>query len=473
MIGALFIIKRKIITILFMVTFLFGLLLPSGCAFRSNDEVYEIELWFSYQAEQKEYFENLVKEYNSTRGKEIGAQIKLVYKNETEINDYFQENIGKEGKEDIFPEMSFMSGETATKACFYNLLTYAEKYVLEKELSKYYYGFLAEGQITGENKTYIFPLTKSIEVLLINESAWREFYSCRDVSEGDWSTWDGITRLGKKYYNWTDGKALLAVENLENLILAYSAQRLPAIVQSGNNEIKINVNKDTFKKLWDFYYNGVLDGYILQTDDVEAALNNGDVIAYLGSPREQKYFKTYYGKDSNLSLMNFIPCKYPKVNDLRNVAPQTGNGVVVFDNGSEINKLCYDFLNWVCTREESIELGAINNEISSCREIYKEEITNDFFADLTTQDYLKSYMLEQSAEQISQGGSYGAVKFIGFDTFLKNIAESLENAAKNDRNKLLDMVNNGYSIEKAKEVINTNKSFMLWYNDVLEIAEKY
>ena len=82
-------------------------------------------------------------------------------------------------------------------------------------------------------------------------------------------------------------------------------------------------------------------------------------------------------------------------------------------------------------------------------------------------------MLEQSAEQISQGGSYGAVKFIGFDTFLKNIAESLENAAKNDRNKLLDMVNNGYSIEKAKEVINTNKSFMLWYNDVLEIAEKY
>ena len=59
---------------------------------------------------------------------------------------------------------------------------------------------------------------------------WRYFYDDNNVDIQQWLTWEGITSLAEQYYEWSGGRAMVALESVQDYIFTYSAQQLPAIV---------------------------------------------------------------------------------------------------------------------------------------------------------------------------------------------------------------------------------------------------
>lgn len=451
-----------------------GLLCQSGCNSVGNKELTKIHMWHSYDGEQGKLFESIVNLYNSTEGKANNTFVSLEYKSEEEIDKSLNSNISSLKKAEEYPEISFISGETANKANAFNLLVCAEDYLSKNQLSKYFSSFLNKGRITGTDATYIFPITKRIEGTIINGSEWRNFYRNRDVSIEDWDTWEGLEKLGEKYYSWSNGKALFAFENLSNFIYAYTAQKLPVLVQTGYEEIKINTNKAVLKGIWDIYYNGVIKGYISQTADITSAIENGEIIAYIGELCDRNALPTQYvTQNDTKNTMSITSAAYPVINDSRNIVPQIGSGVAVFDHGKEINAKCYNFLNWFCTNETIIDFSFVGNEIASCRSIYNTTFFNNYINEKYLEDNVKTYMFSTSVNQLIDGSSYGAVEFAGFDEFSEALESSLFEFSARGREKVENLMSTGMKYSEAIASIDGDAVFEEWYNIVVAVSEKY
>ena len=416
----------------------------------------------------------MVEEYNSTQGAERGTQVRLIQKNTEDIDKSLNSKMESFLGAKEYPQISFISSETANKAVSYNLLVCAEDYLSKAQLSQYFAGFINEGRFTGNDKTYIFPITKKLDITIINESEWNMFYRGRDVSPEDWNTWNGLRKLGEKYYNWSNGKALLAFENLENFIFTYSAQKLPVLVQAGNNEIKINARKNVLQDIWNIYFGGVIRGYISQNNDIDAAMENREIIAYIGEPCDRNELPSQYvNENGTKSTMSITSSMYPVVNDSRNIVPQLGQGVAVFNHGEEINLESYYFLNWLCTNKSMIEFSFEESEVASCKSIYDTDYYEEFINEMYLEDNANTLMISTSVEQITNGSSYGSAQFVGFGEFSKAIESTLIDLSAQGRQKVEELISKGMSYSNAVNTVDSDAAFEEWYNIVVDICRKY
>lgn len=416
----------------------------------------------------------MVEEYNSTQGAERSAHVRLIQKNERDIYENLNSKMETFADAKEYPQISFISNELANKAFSHNLLACAEDYLSKAQLSQYFTGFINEGRFTGNDKTYIFPITKKIDITIINESEWNLFYRGRDVSPEDWNTWNGLRKLGEKYYNWSDGKALIAFENLENFIFTYSAQKLPVFVQAGNNEIKINAGKNVLQDIWNIYFGGVIRGYISQTDDINTAMENREIIAYIGVPCDRKELPSQYvNNNGTKSTMSITSSMYPVVNDSRNIVPQSGQGAAVFNHDEEINIESYYFLNWLCTNESMIEFSFEESEIASCKNIYDTEHFDEFLGEKYLEDNANTSMISTAVGQITNGSSYASAEFLGYDEFSKAIESALFDLSSKGRQQVEELISKGISYSNAVNMVDNEAAFEEWYNIVVDICEKY
>lgn len=465
---------RRFLQVFISFIFVFCLIVQTGC---NNDYAKEPEIlifWHNYTGKQGDIFEMLVDTYNATEGNRRNVKIVTEYKSQNEIDQYIHESMDSNNDNNIYPNISIISKEVACKAKTHNLIVNAEKYLSDKELSGYNDGFLQEGRITGTEETYIFPISKASPITIINDSIWRKFYIDNQVQLKQWNTWAGITDLAKEYYNWSGGKALLAIESIQDFVFAYSAQQMPPIVQAGNKEIKINTNKETLRGIWDFYYVGVVNGYILQTDNIQNSLEKTEIVAYIGELHDPSYYpQTIINENGDRTGFLIAAVSYPTINENTKVYPHAGEGVCVFDNGNKANQESYNFLHWFCSNENIIQFSVANNEISSYEAIYKKSSTNDYFKQLSLLNYNKYYMLSKSLTQVSENKSFSPTGFIGYDSFCDEITESLKQTSYDALENVRALENNGMSHTEAVNTVVTEAAFEEWYLKIINIANKY
>lgn len=466
--------KKFFVLPFFCLVFSFCLFGQTACSPVTQKQPTQIRFWHTFSGKQQSILDLLIDTYNATEGIKRNVEILPEYKAESFIETYFNDSFSSAEQEFDYPQISIVSSELAYKAKSHNLIVNAEKYLSKQELDGYLDGFMQEGKITGTGETYVFPISKTSAVTIVNDFLWRSFYIDNKVDFDQWNTWGGLYDLASRYYDWTEGKAFLAIESVKDYIFAYSAQHLPAMIQTGNKEVKINTNKEALNQIWNFYYKGVVNGYILQTENIVESLEKGDIVAYIGIPHDSSYFPAVYktpdGEEDSLRITAF---EYPHINESRNVAPHSGTGVCVFDYSDKINKECYDFLHWFCSSENVIQFSTANNEISSYKPIYNKKSTKDYFKQLSDLDYAKYYMLNTSVKQVIQGSSYAPTGFIGYDNFCDELTFSLSQAAQEALVQVKELENKGLLREDALKLVCTEEAFEEWYIEVLEISDKY
>lgn len=465
---------RRFLLLILSFVMIFCFVSQTGCSENNRKNADIIQFWHTYTGKQCNFFEMLVDTYNATEGKRRNVYIEAQYKTESEIQRNLEKILDSKVSGSEYPEITVVSSEMAYKAKMHNLVTKAEDYIPKEELSKYFAGFMQEGQITGTGETYVFPISKTSSITVINDSLWRQFYNSENINILQWKTWNGITSLAEKYYAWTEGKALMAFESVEEYIFAFSAQMMPPLIQTGNKEIKINTNKEMLRAMWDFYYGGVVNGYILQTDNIVDSLEKGDIAAYVGTPHDPTYYPQRYTnhKGENDTFL-ITSSTYPTVSETRKTYVHKGNGVCVFDHGERINQESYDFLHWFSTNENVIQFSIANNEISSYKPIYDKSSTASYLKQISIINNNKHYMFSNSLSQVAEGTTYAPTGFVGYDSFCDEITQSLVQSSARGLQKVLELEAGGKTRKQAVSEVFTNEEFELWYNAVLEITNKY
>lgn len=475
--------KKRIIVILNILILL--VLIFAACSLRrGRDDVQTITFWHSYQGYQQQILDRMAETYNSTVGAENGVKIVCEFAGEDKaIASKFKTSFESETAQETLPNIAMLPKYTAYTAVKYGLITYAESYMTDEELSKYFEGFLQEGRLSIDSGTYIFPVSKKLEQTIINKDLWREFISTyRVFSERSFNSWDELMRMAEAYYNWTDemtpevqndGKAFFAIESLESFIYTYTNQRMPSLIQSGYNEITINANKDTFREIWELYHCGVIKGYISVNSNVSEALQHGDIVCYIGSPGKIKYSSKYLdfnGKEQNLNIMS---APYPTVYENRVVVPQSGDGAVVVDKGDKANRAAYDFLKWVTSNQNIIYICLAGYEVPSCIDVTSSQETLDEIATLFTKNNLQYNLVVCEYNQALTYNTYAPVAFTDSDKLGKNISKFLLNSSKAGRSMLQSYIEGGASYKEAIEIVCADAVFEQWFVGILDFVEGF
>lgn len=102
------------------------------------------------------------------------------------------------------PDIFATYAETAYVVDQLDGLADMSKYFTDEELDEYIDGYIEEGEFAGDGSLKIFPTAKSTEVMILNDTDWKKFAAATGVTTDDLATWEGLTEVAGKYYDYTD-----------------------------------------------------------------------------------------------------------------------------------------------------------------------------------------------------------------------------------------------------------------------------
>ncbi len=231
----------------------------------------QVELWTYYNGTQQQAFEDLVKDFNATKGKDLGIVVTSssqggVNDLASAVTDSAQELVGSEAMPDAFLSYS----DTASVIDGFGMVADLSGYLTEEEKAGFVEGFLEEGDLNGNGSLKVFPVGKSTETLQINMTDFQTFADATGTSLDEMSTIEGIVRVAERYYEWTDaqtpgvmgdGRPFFGRDAMANYLITGSKQLGHEIFEIENGVCALNFDRATMKTLWDNYYVPMVQGW--------------------------------------------------------------------------------------------------------------------------------------------------------------------------------------------------------------------
>ena len=285
-----------------------------------------LTVWHYYNGSQQSAFDALVKEFNDTEGREKGIYVESFSQGsvsdlETAVRASINGDVGADSMPDIFSSYADTAYEIEQLGALANLSEYFD----EKELEQYVDSYIEEGRIADDGTLRIFPVAKSTEIMMLNETDWEPFAKDTGASLDDLATIEGVVSTAKAYYEWTDGltpdipgdgRAFYGRDALANYFIIGMQQLGVEIFQVENGKMTLNVPKEELHRLWENYYVPMVKGYFgaygsFRSDDVKT----GELLAYTGSTSSAMYFPDQVESDDGSYAIDYTVMAAP--NDLR------------------------------------------------------------------------------------------------------------------------------------------------------------
>ncbi len=466
--------KRFLVLFTTMIMFLVSITGCSSSSILDAENPIKIEIWTYYSGSQMQAFDNIVEEFNLTRGKEIGVIVSAESKGSISnliqaINSSMNREIGSEPLPNMISGYLDMAYNLEQKG----MLADIDKYFSKEELSKYIDGYIEEGRFEENGNLKVFPVVKSSEVLIVNKKVWDEFSAQSGVSVEQLSTWEGITRLAEKYYDWC-GKAFFGRDCEANYFIVGSKQLGKEIFEVKNGKVILNLDKDIMKKFWDNAYVPYIKGHYVKkgkfrSDDAKT----GDLIAWVGSTASAVYLPEKVVIDDNNSYpMEVMILSVPNFKNTEPYAVQQGAGIMITKAEEKYQYASAEFLKWITESEINIKFaldasyGPVkksSNNIKIIDSIIEEN-------DIDISEPVKKTM----EIMVNQAVNYNMFAGKTFENAneARNILEySLSDKAVADRIEIEKMVENGASVDVAVGVYNTQENFEQWFEDLKKELE--
>lgn len=350
-----------------LLAFLMGLGLV-GCAAEKPVTPVSLTVWHYYNGVQLQAFSDLVAEFNETVGSREGIFVEAYSKGSIDnlrnaVKDAAEHKIGADAMPNIFSAYADYAYELYSEGQLANL----SENLSTQERSEYIEAYLSEGAFAGENSVFLFPIAKSTEVLLVNMTDFEPFAAACDIKEQDLSTWEGISSVAEKYYQYTDvltetpndGKAFFGRDSMANYILVGCVQLGQPLIQVQNDKVSFNVNRNTMRRLWDNYYVPYISGYFaafsrFRSDDAKT----GNIIALVGSSSGCSYFPDAVTRaDGSSYPITAKVFPLPNFEGCSDYAVQQGAGMAVSKADKRTEQAAVTFLKWVTEPQQNIRLS--------------------------------------------------------------------------------------------------------------------
>ena len=318
----------------------------------------QVELWTYYNGTQQQAFEDLVKDFNATKGKDLGIVVTSssqggVNDLASAVTDSAQELVGSEAMPDAFLSYS----DTASVIDGFGMVADLSGYLTEEEKAGFVEGFLEEGDLNGNGSLKVFPVGKSTETLQINMTDFQTFADATGTSLDEMSTIEGIVRVAERYYEWTDaqtpgvmgdGRPFFGRDAMANYLITGSKQLGHEIFEIENGVCALNFDRATMKTLWDNYYVPMVQGWFSAEGKFRSdAVKTGDLICYVGSSSSVVYFpQTVTVDDATSYPIQLDALPNPSFEHGKPCSPQQGAGFVVTKSDEKKETACVEFLKW-------------------------------------------------------------------------------------------------------------------------------
>lgn len=259
-----------------------------------------ISIWNYYNGAQLSFLNDLVKKFNETDGKVQGIFVESF--SQGSVND-LESNVlaaaqGKVGAGKI-PNIFAAYADTAYAVDRLGLAADLSGYLTEEERAAFVDSYINEGRFSEEGGIKIFPVAKSTEIFMLNKTDWDLFSSATGASREDLATMEGLVRVAKAYYKWTDGltpapndgRAFFGRDAMANYFLIGAMPLGCEIFTVRDGRLDLNFDHDVLRTLWDSYYVPYIKGYFassgrFRSDDIKT----GNIIALAGSSSGATFF---------------------------------------------------------------------------------------------------------------------------------------------------------------------------------------
>ena len=457
-------------------------LLLSGCGAQetpSNDSPLDpenpvtITLWNYYSGDLLTSFNALVDEFNASAGKELGVRVESFSQGDVnELANMVEDAVIGAANAEKTPNIFSAYADTAYAIDQMGALVDLSDYLTEEEIASYVDGYINEGRF-GEG-IKIFPVAKSVEVLILNKTDWDKFAAATGASYDDLSTIESLTAAAEAYYNWTDsltdtpndGKALFGRDAAANYLLAGAMQLGTEILSVSNGSVTLNFDHDTVRKLWDNYYVPLVKGYFDSEGRFRSdGMKTGTLIAYVGSSSGATFIPTSVAvSDTELAPIDVdvLPC--PKFEGGRDYATQQGAGMVVTKGSEAEIRGSVEFLKWFTEVRRNTAYSIASGYLPVTKEANSADALEVVSAGISP---LQHQVLEVAMDTVRGNQLYTPHAFENASSVRSLLEYGLRDLAVEDRAAVEERLAEGMSLSEATEEFLSDDYFEAWYADTL------
>ena len=436
-----------------------------------------ITVWHYYNGAQQASFDELVSEFNATEGKEKGIYVEGY--SQGSISDLEKavtaSAAGEVGSQDL-PDVFSSYADTAYSIQQEGKLADLSQYLTADDLSAYVDSYLQEGRLNGDDGLYLFPVAKSTEVMMVNKTDWEAFAEATGTTTDELATEEGIARVAKRYYEWTDaqtpdvpndGRAFYGRDSMSNYFVLGLKQMGTDVFEVKDGKATVNVPKDQVKRLWDCYYVPYVNGYYssagkFRSDDVKT----GEILAYTGSTASSMYFPDQVVGDDSSRPIDYLVLPAPVMEGGEDVQIQQGAGMAVTKSDDAHEYASVEFLKWFTQKENNLRFVADSAYLPVRKDANSIQALDEVIQKDGLQIAPKAHdCLESVLEKGDSQTYYASETFPEGYAARKVLDTDLKDKAVADRKAVQEAIAGGASHDDAVAPYVSDAAFDAWYDE--------
>ena len=439
------------------------------------DDPVTLKVWHYYNGTQQVTFNKLLEKFNATVGKEKGIYVEghghgSVADLEKAITNSVNEEVGAEDMPDIFSTYADTAYSIEQKGKLADL----SQYFTKDELSKYVDSYIQEGYLNNDKKLYLLPVAKSTEIMLLNKTDWEPFAKATGTKISELKTMEGITKVAKKYYEWTDaktpdtpndGKAFYGRDSMANYIIISMKQMGKAIFEVKDGKVIVNTDKKLLKRVWENYYVPYVSGYFasygrFRSDDVKT----GNILAYTGSTSSAFYFPDIVEDENSSHKIDHEVLEAPVMKGGKNYKVQQGAGMAVTKSDEEHEYAATVFLKWFSKKEQNLQFVCEASYMPVLKEANNMKTVDKLVKEKKVKMDDKTYeCLKNTLDNFDTTNFYTTKTFKNGYDMRKVLDYNLSDQAIKDKAVIDKKIKAGASREEILKKYTSDQNFEKWY----------
>jgi multiple sugar transport system substrate-binding protein len=437
-----------------------------------------ITIWHYYNGTQQAKFSEFAEEFNTTKGAELGIRVEEnSLGSVTDLTNSVLASARKQVGADKLPNIFSAYEDTAFAVDQLGLVADLAPYFTADELALYRDEYLSEGGFSGDGCLKIFPVAKSTEVLVLNQTDWDIFAKATGAQLSALSTMEGVTDTAKAYYEWTDaltpdipndGKAMFGRDAFANYMLVGAEQIGTEMLHVEDNLCTLNFDRDTVRRLWDNYYIPMVAGWFAESNRFRSDdMKMGNLIACVSSTSSATYFSpSVLTSDTESYPIELAALPAPEFSGGQPYAVQQGAGMVVTKGSDAEEYACTVFLKWFTEASRNAAFCVASGYMP----VTRQASTLDYLApvmDAAQTEPVVRTVLSAGISTLQNNTLYTQRAFINSNTARDILNDAMPSKAADDRAIFLDLLSQGVSYEDALAQFNTEDNFEAWYVQTL------
>jgi len=428
-----------------------------------------ITVWHHHTGAVLNAFDQMVFEFNETVGIEEGIIVEAIsFGNMGELEAAVRASANNEAGSRELPNIFASFPDTAYLTQELGLLADLDEYFTPEQQAEYFAPFIERGRMGMEGELRIFPISKSTEIMLVNETSWAPFAQQFGFTFDNLATMEGIAYVAQIYYHYySGGRAFWGRDSMANFFVISSKKFGTEIFEVNNGQATINVNEEAMRRIWDYYYTPFVSGYFaaqarFRSDDVRV----GDLLAYVGSTVSAAFFPQYIRIDGVNTPIRAHAMAPPLFAGVDRVMVQQGAGMVVTTATPEERYASLRFLRWFTEPAQNLRFSSITGYLPVRDAAMSADLVRDasYEAGNPLSDVVYDTLVV-SIDTLRNSQIYATSAFTGAVDARNILTRSLQNKAEADRAAILQLIYDGTPREEAIAQFANPERFNQWLTE--------